>query len=486
MSRTSGLGEVNPEILRYIRYLSFKGDCLREQQENPLTLDVEACEKHVEHYESLKATKVDELTASMPKKPILKAKNKPKVMTTKDGSISALGQKWYEFLREQGLDEATVGPVNYIDGYEEPNPNSTDQIKTWLYSLGWKPKTFKYQRNKLTGEEKRIEQVRKDGMLCESVLDLIDKDPAIEMLDGLTVLSHRIGVLKGFLKHQDNGKLVAGAGGFTNTLRLQHRSPIVNLPGVDSKYGKPCRDVLVTPNGCIMIGADVTSLEDSLKQHFIYPHDKGYVESMNTEGYDPHLDLAIDAGRLSQEDYDYYVNCTDESQDRFKKIKSIRKPMKTVNYACQYSVGSKTLSRNSGMTVKEAQELIDVYWKKNWAVNKVAKEQYVKTLKDGSMYLKNPINGFYYSLRYEKDIFSTLVQGSGDYLFNLWLLYCRNTGIKVSMTMHDEWLTIVPEGQQNEVMEKAKEAMDKVNEKLRLNKTITMDAQVGYSYASVH
>ena len=470
----------------YLRFLSFRMDVLREQEANPLTLDVEACEKHVEHYESLKAIKVEELTASMPKRPILKSKNKPKVMTTKDGSISALGQKWHEFLQEQGIDKNTVGPVNFIDGYEEPNPNSNDQIKNWLYSLGWKPKTFKYQRNKLTGDEKKIEQVRKDGMLCESVLDLAYKDPAIEMLDGLTVLSHRIGVLKGFLKHQVDGKLVSGAGGFTNTLRLQHRSPIVNLPGVDSKYGKPCRDVLVAPEGTVMIGADVTSLEDSLKQHFIYPHDSKYVQEMNTEGFDPHLSLAIDAGRLTQEDYDYYTTCTNESEVRFKAIKAIRKPMKTVNYACQYSVGSKTLSRNSGMTIKEAQELIDVYWKKNWAVNKVADEQYVKTLKDGSMWLKNPINGFYYSLRYERDKFSTLVQGSGDYLFNLWLLYCRNLGIKVSMTMHDEWLTIVPEGQQNEVIEKAKEAMNKVNEKLKLNKTISMDVQVGYSYADCH
>jgi len=35
------------DYLRFIRYLSFKMDCLREQEVNPLTLDVELCEKYL-------------------------------------------------------------------------------------------------------------------------------------------------------------------------------------------------------------------------------------------------------------------------------------------------------------------------------------------------------------------------------------------------------------------------------------------------------
>lgn len=465
---------------RYLRYLSFRMDVLAEQEGNPLTLDIEACKKHLEHFEKLKEEKVVELQKAMPKEAI--EHTAPKVYRKKDGTLSAHGIKWEEKLKEYGQPSGTLRFFEYIDG----NPNSSIQVKNWLYSLGWVPRTFKYQRKKGTDEERRIEQVRKDGMLCESVLELADKDPAIEMLDGLTVLSHRIGVLKGFLKAQVDGKVVASAGGFTNTLRFQHRAPVVNLPGVDAKYGKPCREVLTCGPDEIMVGADVTSLEDTLKQHFIYPLDPEYVEEMNVEGFDPHLALAVDAGRITSEEYEYYVNCKDESEPEFRRIKAIRKPMKTVNYACQYSVGSKTLSRNSGMSIKEAGELIDVYWKKNWAVNKVAEEQYVKTLKDGSLWLKNPINGFYYSLRYEKDRFSTLVQGSGDYLFNLWLLFCRQEGIKCSLNMHDEWLTITKKGIEQEVIEKATKAMEKVNQKLKLNKAVYMDAQVGKTYAACH
>lgn len=477
---------MNNDALRFLSYLSFRMDILREQEANPITLDVALCKNHLDELETIKEEKVEALKAAMPKKAIMSYKSKPKNCYKKDGTLSAHGERWFELLKQQRLPSDTEGPVGCIDGYEDGNPSSSQQVKDWLYSLGWKPRTFKFVRDKATGDERKIEQVRKDGMLCDSVLDLADKDPAIELLDGLTVVSHRIGVLNGFLKYEEGGKVVASAGGFTNTLRFQHRSPIVNLPGVSAKYGKYCRDVLVAKDGYMMVGADVTSLEDSLKQHFIYPLDPEYVEQMNKENFDPHLALSIDAGRITEEDYDYYLNCKDESEQRFKAIKSIRKPMKTVNYACQYNVGAKTLARNSGMSEREAKVLIDVYWKKNWAVKKVAEEQYVKTLKDGSMWLKNPINGFYYSLRYERDTFSTLVQGSGDYVFNYWAMLCRRRGIKVLLTMHDEWLTEVPIGQEQDTIRLATEAMEELNERLQLNKTIRMDAQVGKSYANCH
>lgn len=304
--------------LRFIRYLSFKMDCLREQEANPLTLDVPLCEKYLSELEEMKEEKVEALKKAMPKKPITKKKDKPKVIFKADGSLSVHGGNWFSLLRELKLPQDTSGPVSYVDGYEEGNPNSTDQVKSWLFSLGWKPRTWKYDKNKETGEERRIEQVRKDGLLCESVKVLAAKDPAIEMLDGLSVISHRIGVLKGFLSNRtpSNGnKVVASAGGFTNTLRLQHRAPVVNLPGVEADYGEWCRGVLVPEEGKVFIGADVVSLEDTLKQHFIYLYDPDYVEEMNTEGFDPHVSLAVDAGKVTKEEYNRYVELKNTGQE---------------------------------------------------------------------------------------------------------------------------------------------------------------------------
>lgn len=472
------------DALRLIRYLGFKMDMLREQEENPLHLDIEQTKKNLDALCTIRDEKVEQLVKVMPKIPVMKSKGPPKVIHKADGTLSANGVKWFDFLKAQGLPEDTVGPVNYIVEYKEANPNSTPQVKDWLFSLGWKPTTFKFVRD--GDSERRIEQVRKDGMLCPSVINLIDKEPDVELLDGLTVVNHRIGILKGFLSAQVDGKVVSSAGGLTNTLRMQHRAPIANLPSVDAAYGDMIRSVLVAPEGMEFCGADVSSLEDSLKQHFIYPHDPDYVDSMNQEGFDPHVFLAVDAGRVTQEDYDFYTTTTDKATDRYKAIHKIRKPMKTVNYACQYSVGSKTLARNSGMSVAEAAELIDVYWKRNWAVKAVAKEQFVKTLPDGSMWLKNPINGFFYSLRFEKDIFSTLVQGSGDYVFCLWTMFCRQQGLKISLNYHDEWLSAILKDRRLWATAIASSSMDKVNETLKLNKVIKMEAQFGNSYAACH
>jgi len=186
------------------------------------------------------------------------------------------------------------------------------------------------------------------------------------------------------------------------------------------------------------------------------------------------------SGRLTQEDLDEY------HKNKTPWVKGVRKNYKTVNYAAQYGVQKKTLSRQSNLKMQEAQELLDIYWEKNWAIMKVAKSQYVKTLKDGTLWLKNPVNGFYYSLRNERDIFSTLVQGTGDYLFNLWTLFCRQMGMVLTLNYHDEWLSIVDEGQEKELEEVAHKAMDKVNEKLKLNVKVRCDFQTGKNYAECH
>jgi len=475
------MGEpIGEEALRLVRYLSFKMDCLREQEANPLTVDVELCEDYLLRLEAMKEEKVEALKKAMPKNPIMKKKDRPKVLYKKDGSLSSHGEKWFETLRELKMPD-DVQTVTYVDDYEDGNPNSNEQVKRWLFELGWKPRTWKYIRNKNTGEERRIEQVRKDGHLCESVVELVSKDSAIELLDGLTVITHRIGVLKGFLKAHKEGKVVSSAGGFTNTLRLQHRAPVVNLPGVEAVYGEWCRGVIVAPDeNQVLCGADISSLESCTKRHYMWPYDPEYVKDMAQPGFDEHLDLAKHAGKITQEDIDRY------NKGEAPELKAVRKVFKPANYAGIYGVREKTLSRQTGMSERECAELLDAYWKRNWSVKKIAKAQYVKTLKDGSKWLKNPVSGLYYSLRAEKDIFSTLNQGTGVFVFDMWVMYCRLLGLTINMQYHDEILFSVEKGQERPVSETLHKAMEKVNERLSLNVVIEVEEQYGNSYASVH
>ena len=476
---------MNSDILRFLRYLSFKAECLREQEANPLTLDVEKAQRHYDELTQIVEEKTQALAEVMPKVPG-KTQNKPKNLYKQDGSYSAHGKKWFDTLKELKLPENTEGPVvvEWVDG----NPKSTIQIKDWLFSLGWSPCTYKYERNKLTGDEKKIPQVRyvaqsdpRKGELTDSVLRLKDREPAIEELEGLTVAQHRRSIFEGFLSEHRRGKIAASAGGFTNTLRLKHRKPIVNLPGVDAPWGKEIRGCIVSPGeDHVLCGADVSSLESCTKRHLMWDYDPDYVTEMSQPGFDEHLDLAKHAGKITQEDINRY------NEGEAPELKPLRSKFKATNYSAVYGVGAPKLARETGMTQKEAQELLKAYWERNWAVEKLSKDQYVKTLKDGSMWLKNPVSGFYYSLRYDKDRFSTTNQGLGVYIFDLWVANMRKLGVTVSLQYHDEVLFSVPKGKEKETEEILKKAMEKVNETLKLNVTVQADAQFGPSYASVH
>ena len=484
---------LSDDILRFIRYLNFKQDCMREQEANPLVVDLEKAQRHYNELETIKLEKTEALAKVMPKIPVCSYRNKPKIMTKQDGSMSANAEKWYQLLKEQHLPSTTEGTVTVIEGHEDGNPNSPSQVKEWLYSLGWKPCTYKFDRNKATGEEKKIEQVRysspsdpRKGMLTDSVLKLKVKEQGIEHLEGLTVASHRMSIFKGFLEAARPidgttlGHVVAGAGGFTNTLRFKHRAPIVNLPKVGSAWGEEIRGCIVAPEGHTVCGADVVSLESSTKKHFMWDYDPAYVTEMSAEGFDEHLDLAKHANEITQEQIDLY------NEGKAPELKAVRNVFKPANYAGVYGVRELTLSRSTGMSVQRCKDLIEAYWERNWSVKEIAKAQYIKTLKDGSMYLKNPVSGFYYSLRFAKDAFSTLNQGTGVFVFDLWLMKCRQKGLVFSLQMHDEHLSYVKIGNEEHHKGLLQEAMREVNEVLKLNVEITSDIQYGLSYSAVH
>jgi len=476
---------MNPEILRYVRYLSFKGDCLREQQENPLKIDREKAQKHFKELEAVVQDKLKELIADMPKVPV-----EHKIETSRyrkiDGTLSKWGRDWEAKLKEHGQPSGTLRFFEYKDG----NPNGP-QLKNWLFSLDWEPCTYKFDRDKLTGDERQIPQVRyfsandpRKGELTDSVKSLIEREPSLKALDGLTMSQHRMNIFKAFLENSDEkGICVAGAGGFTNTLRLKHRNPFVNLPKADGEvpWGVEIRSCIVAPEGYEMCGSDVVSLEASTKRHYMYPHDPEYADAMGAEGFDEHLDLSVHAGALTQEEID-------EKGPKHPEIKSVRKQYKATNYSAIYGVGPPKLARELFIRPAKAKALLNAYWDRNWAIRKVAEEQYVKTLKDGSLWLKNPVSGFYYSLRYEKDIFSTLNQGTGVFIFDSWLMRTRRKGVIVPFQYHDELMTLrnTTTQTQEEVENELHKAMEEVNESLGLNVSVKVDVQWGKDYASVH
>lgn len=318
------------QLLDFLKYIEFKMYCARLQEESGWKLDIEKCKSSLEELRKIQEEKLLQLIPVMPKVPVYKTKTIPKVLYKKDGSLSKHGQAWNEFLIEHGLPDDTQEHT-YVDEYIEANPNSHDQLKDWLFSLGWEPDEYKQVKDKKTGEVREVPQLNKKpqdgGGLTESVKRLYDKEPNLEILDGLFILGHRIGILSGFLRDVDSkGYLRAKIKGFTNTLRVQH-AEIVNLPRVDRPYAEPIRGSLTCEEDEILVGSDCSGLEDRLKQHFIYPFDPEYVHEMNVPDYDPHLSLALMASAVTPEQVRLYKEGIDKS------IKPIRDIYKNGNYA---------------------------------------------------------------------------------------------------------------------------------------------------------
>lgn len=475
------------EADRLIKYLTFKMKCLRMAQENPVKLDVEKATRHRDELLVEQAKAVSQLIKVMPSTPVYKVKTKPAKPFKIDGTHSAIGEKWFNLLEKLKLPSTFDQPIKIKVGYDKPNPNSHQQVKSWLFKLGWVPCTFKYEKNS-EGEERSIPQVRKDGELTPSVLRLMEANPSLKYLEGLTIVQHRLSVFKGLLETQVGGFLIASAGGFTNTLRLKHRKPLTNLPGVDKPWGEEIRGCFLAPKGYVVCGSDMVSLEDTTKRHYMYPYDPQYVKEMSEKGFDPHLDLAKYAGAVSQAEIDEY-NREKELKlaihPLVDKLTPIRKLYKVANYSCVYGVGAAKLAISTGLSLDKSKLLREAYWKRNWAVTKLSSDLTVKKV-DGKTWLLNPVSGFWYNLRYDKDRFSTLNQSTGVYCFDSWVSIWTSKFPYLSAQFHDEIVAFVKKGEEKWFRELLKTSISTLNNRLKLNIDLDVDVQFGDNYAEVH
>lgn len=462
---------------KLIRYLAHKMNCATMQEASKWKLDIDKGTALLSELTSNYKIAVDALATVMPQVPKMAKRTRPAKPYKKDGSLSATGEKWDTLTKENDLPFEYDEVIKVVVGQTPPNPSSVPQIKDWLVSLGWKPATYSYNE-----AGKSVPQIKKpDGNLCDSVDILIKSNPELEHLRTMTVVKHRIGAVQGLLDNADNNGFVeANVQGFTNTLRFKHRV-CVNLPSERKPYGKELRSLFtVRKQNHILCGSDMASLEDRTKQHYMWDYDPEYVTAMTTTGFDPHLDLALSAGAVTQEQVDEY-----KSGNKTPEILQLRHNYKGGNYACTYGAGATTLSRQLGISEVEAGKIHKAYWKRNWALKKIAKDAVVKTV-DGQLWLWNPVSELYYFLKADKDKFSTLNQGTGTYCFDMWLGFIIRKRKQLTAQFHDEVILELQETKQEDITLILKEAIQNVNKTLKLNRDLDCDISFGKDYSQIH
>jgi DNA polymerase I-like protein with 3'-5' exonuclease and polymerase domains len=212
----------------------------------------------------------------------------------------------------------------------------------------------------------------------------------------------------------------------------------------------------------------------------MWRYDEEYVKEMMVDGFDPHLDIAVQSGMMTETQANQY-----KGGDKTEELDKIRYNAKTANYASTYGAGAATIARQAGMSEREARKLHKAYWERNWSVKAIADETIVKNVK-GKMWLYNPVSKFWYFLKADKDRFSTLNQGTGTFLFDMWVKELKKGSIKLLGQFHDEVIAEVKQGQREEIKRYFKLAVKEVNNKFHLYRVLDVDVQFGKTYAGIH
>lgn len=300
-----------------IRHLNFKAQCAAMQEKSKWKLNVKKAEALQDKLDSKYNEAVEALEERLPKVPVKAKKTRPKKPYKVSGGLSAIGQKWSDLVLAQvdpedydfGDPVDYDGTVEVVVKYKDSNAGSSTQLKNWLYGLGWVPESFKFVRNKETNETRQIPQIKNQETdeLCDSIVRLIPKEPSLLFLEDMSIVKHRLGVVKGLLNAiDDNGYVYAAIQGLTNTLRFKHKV-CVNLPSNRKPYGAEIRELLMARNSKVeLCGSDMSSLEDRTKLHFMTKHDPDYVKEMSEPGFDAHLDMAITANLMTVDESEFF------------------------------------------------------------------------------------------------------------------------------------------------------------------------------------
>ena len=511
--------ETPEKVFEFIQFLMFKFHLQLTQKRNPWALNIPQCQIYHDETKVKVIAKIIELEKAMPDLPQYTVKSRPKKCFMKNSTpekrvFSKMGLAYYRLANANGRsgDKYIDYTIKKLDEdgkwvHEPANAGSPQQVKKWLDSMGWVPETFDYKATYVDGKRqvREIPQVNlkstdprangNGGMVCPSIHKLIRKFPNVGLhhLEGLGILKHRVTVFNGFLNNSIDGLIAAECQGFTNTLRLKH-SNLVNLPSTRVLLGKEIRSLLIALAGHLNLGTDLSSLEDKCKFHFMMKYDPEYVKRMNVKGYDPHLAICIQGGMLTLQDVTEHHLYKSSKGAEGTDFSDIRHLGKGTNYSSQYGAGAAAIARAAGVDIATGKELHKAYWELNWSLKTIAENTIVKTIfKKNWQY--NPISKYWYWLKADKDRVSTLMQGLGAYIFDIWSMFvfeiCQERfgrDPKYMAQFHDEFILNVKDSEQSKGAWSSiiLEAMARTNKHCELAVELSCDTQFGVDYSEIH
>jgi len=352
-----------------------------------------------------------------------------------------------------------AGPFSRIE-FVEINLNSHAQVKEFLYTQGWAPDTWNY--NKETKE-------RTSPKLTESSFHTI-KGELGQLVARRNVLRHRRNTIqsykdpenKGYLGlTRDDGRIEAD--GFTcatPTARYTHKN-VVNVPSPPAAYGAEMRACFYVLPPYRFLGADLAAIESRILGHYTSQYDGGAYAS------------EILDGDIHQKNADM-IGCS-------------RGTAKSFQYATMYGAGIGKLASILEVSSSKAEELISKFWDGNPAL-----QELVKNIK--GYYARNKcikgLDGRDFFIRSEHILLNSLLQGAAAVVFKKWMVLAneelKHLDIQQIIAMHDELQFRCHEDCVEEAIPIIERTCIEAGESYNLRVPIVADCQVGQSWLDTH
>jgi hypothetical protein len=434
-----------------------------------------------------------------PLKGELKAMTPPKLQFKKDGTPSAMAEKWFDKVE---LKERTS---TYLKGNKIPNgddywaglkggkwyvlphhePIITDipmtlanqqQLKDHLLDIGWKPTFWNYKKDK-KGKEirengKKIKtspKLHDKGEVCPGLDRIADKAPYVKDVILWVMLRHRRSNVEGWLKHprlEQDGRLPASSSGLTNTGRQKHVC-VANIPRVTTPYGKEMRALFMASEGKVFVGYDASGLEARVKGHYTARYDEGaYAKKILSSDYDEHEENAS------------LWDCE-------------RKDAKTPGYALQYFCGLATFCAALGVKQDVGTEYYNRYWEENWALKMVDEavarsweannKKYILTIDRSKRYTRS-----------RHSITNTLFQSTGAKIMDMSWTFLRKwlqeEGIDYKRVVyyHDEYIIECTPEDAERVGELSVQSIVQAGKFFKLKVPLDAEYKIGMNWGEVH
>ena len=438
-----------------------------------------------------------EVEVKLPERPLSKAEERehtpPKIQFRKDGTISAVCEKWFDEVVFNKPYDQWIGTKNGEDYFlpqHEPIIDSLPMqlkhqahIKDWLLTKGWKPTLWNLKKDKQNKPMRdpngkvitTTPKFHDNGRICPDLERLGDSEVIIRPIIEWLSLRNRRSVLlnegrnTGWLANPRlaiDGRLSAASSGLTNTKRQKH-TVVANVPRVTSVLGKEMRELFVASDGKVLVGADASGLEARVKGHYTYHYDGGeYANKLLDDNYDEHSENAELWG------------CS-------------RQDAKSPAYALQYNCQPAKFAETLGVSLSVGKKHYNAYWEKNWALAK-AVEEAEKEYENNHQKFITTIDGGKIVTRSKHSVFNAKCQSTGAKIMDMAGViaddFIKERGLPANRVIyiHDEYgYETYPEyaDEVGRILVKAIKLSGKV---FKLNVVLDADYLVGQNWGETH